>query len=80
MPVVMSMGNVKMAHASVWRDGTENIVLSKDVQPVARIMDNAVLVAKDYGNVDATMAGMEQTVPLHWSRIALIIRTMTKVN
>lgn len=80
MPVVMSTANVKMAHACVWLDGTESTVLSKDVQRAARIMDNAVLAAKDYGNVDATMAGTAQTVRLHWSRTALIIRTMTKVN
>lgn len=80
MPDVMSMVNAKMALASVLLVGTENIVLSKDVQLVAQIMDNAVLVAKDYGNVDAMMAGMVLTARLHWNKIVLIIKTMIKVN
>lgn len=80
MPDVMSTVNARMELASVLLVGTENIALSKDVQLVAQIMDNAVLVAKDYGNVDAMMAGMEPTVRLHWNKIVLIIKTMTKVN
>lgn len=80
MPDVMSTVNAKMVHVFVLRVGTESIVLSKDVQLVARIMDNVVLAAKDYGNVDAMMAGMVLTVRLHWSKIVLIIKTMIKVN
>lgn len=58
----------------------ESTVLSKDVQPVVQHMDSAVLAVKDYGNVDAMMAGMVPTAPFNWNKIVPIIKTMTKVN
>lgn len=79
MPVVMNMVNAKMAPVCVLLDGTENIAPLKGVQQVVRIMDSVVLAVKVYGNVDATMDGMEPTVPLHWSKIVPITKTMTKV-
>lgn len=57
-----------------------NIVRLRAAQPAARTMDNAVLAAKDCGNADATMDGMEPIVPLHWSKAAPITKTTTKVS
>lgn len=66
MPDVTSMVNAKMVPVYVSLVGTENTVPLKDVQLVARIMDNVELVPKDYGNVVATMDGTEPIVQLHW--------------
>lgn len=66
MPDVTSMVNAKMVPVYVSLVGTENTVPLKDVQLVARIMDNVELVPKDYGNVVATTDGTEPIVQLHW--------------
>lgn len=62
MPDVTSMVNAKTVPVYVSLVGTENTVRLKDVQPVARITDNAESVVKDYGNVVATMDGTEPIV------------------
>ena len=79
MPDAMSMANARTAHACVLPAGMESIALSKDARLVVRVMVNVGSAVKVYGNAVATMAGTVPTVPLHWNKIALITRTMTKV-
>lgn len=79
MPDAMNMVNAKMEHACVLPAGMESIAQSKVVHQAVQIMDNAVLMVKETGNAVAMMVGMVSIVRLHWSKIVLIIRTMTKV-
>lgn len=75
-----NMDSAKMERVFVSLVGMESIVLWRDVQTVAHLMDSVDLTLTVPGNADVTAVGTEETVAFCLNKDAMMDEITTKVS